>query len=156
MKRFIFTLVSAFFFFGCSDEEPTTSCIACTNPLLDSSAVVIVTYIIDGDTFEFIERKEDIKVRVLGLDCFETKHGSRLTEQALERGISEDSALALGFQAKCLCDSLLMNEQVELYRDSVQGSFDNFGRLLRDVYFTKGGRHISYRDTIRTRGLSFE
>ncbi len=153
MKRFIFTLVSVFFFFGCSEDEPT-SCPICTNPLLDSSAVVEVTYITDGDTFEFIERGEDIKVRVLGLDCFETKRGSRLTEQALERGISEDSALALGFQAKYLCDSLLMGEQIEIYRDSVEDNFDSFGRLLRHVYVTKGGRRMSYQDTIISLGLS--
>lgn len=153
MKRFIFTLVSVFFFFGCSEEEPT-SCPVCANPLLDSSAVVEVTYITDGDTFEFIERGEDIKVRVLGLDCFETKRGSRLTEQALERGISEDSALALGFQAKYLCDSLLMGEQIEMYRDSAEDNFDSFGRLLRHVYVTKNRRRISYQDTIISLGLS--
>lgn len=153
MKRFIFTLVSVFFFFGCSEDEPT-SCPICANPLLDSSAVVEVTYITDGDTFEFIELGEDIKVRVLGLDCFETKRGSRLTEQALERGISEDSALSLGFQAKYLCDSLLMGEQIEIYRDSVEDNFDSFGRLLRHVYVTKGGRRINYQDTVISLGLS--
>lgn len=153
MKRFIFTLVSVFFFFACSEEGPT-SCSVCANPLLDSSAVVEVTYITDGDTFEFIERGEDIKVRVLGLDCFETKRGSRLTEQALERGISEDSALALGFQAKYLCDSLLMGEQIEMYRDSAEDNFDSFGRLLRHVYVTKNRRRINYQDTIISLGLS--
>ncbi len=153
MKRFIFTLVSVFFLFGCSEDEPT-SCPICANPLLDSSAVVLVTAITDGDTFEFIERGEEIKVRVLGIDCFETRRGTHLTEQALGRGISEDSALALGFQAKALCDSLLMNEQIELYRDSVENNFDSFGRLLRHVYVSKNGRRINYQDTIISLGLS--
>lgn len=153
MKRIIFTLVSVFFLFGCSEEEPT-SCPVCANPLLDSSAVVLVTKVSDGDTFSFIERDEEIDVRILGIDCFETRRGSRLTEQATGAGITEDSALALGFEAKRLADSILYQHEVTIYRDTTQKNFDNFGRLLRHVYAIHNGKQINFRDTIVARGLS--
>lgn len=154
MNRIVLLIVSLLLVGGCSSDETPTNCPVCANPLLDSAAHVLVTKISDGDTFSFIERGEEIKVRVLGIDCFETRHGSRLTEQATAADISEDSALALGFQAKALCDSLLMNEQVELYRDSVEDNFDAFGRLLRHVYVTINERRINYVDTIISLGLS--
>jgi endonuclease YncB( thermonuclease family) len=154
MNRIALFIVSLILLGGCSKDETPTSCPVCVNPLVDSVARVLVTKVSDGDTFSFIERGEEIKVRVLGIDCFETRHGSRLTEQATAAGISEDSALALGFEAKALADSLLMNEQVELYRDSVEDNFDPFGRLLRHVYVTIEGRRVNYQDTIISLGLS--
>ena len=154
MNRIVLFIVSLLLVGGCSSDETPTSCPVCANPLLDSAAHVLVTKVSDGDTFSFIERGEEIRVRVLAIDCFETRHGSRLTEQAIAAGISEDSALALGFEAKALADSLLMNEHVELYRDSGEDNFDAFGRLLRHVYVTINGRQINYQDTIISLGLS--
>jgi len=150
MNRIVLLIVSLLLVGGCSSDETPTSCPVCANPLLDSSAHILVTKVSDGDTFSFIERGEEIKVRVLAIDCFETRHGSRLTEQATAAGISEDSALALGFEAKALADSILFNHEVDILRDSVEDNFDVFGRLLRHVILSNGR---SYADTLISRKL---
>ena len=150
MNRIVLFIVSLLLVGGCSKDETPTSCPVCANPLLDSAAHILVTKVSDGDTFSCIERGEEIKVRVLSVDCFETRHGSRLTEQATAAGISEDSALALGFEAKALADSILFNHTVDILRDTAEDNFDAFGRLLRHVILSNGS---SYADTLISRKL---
>ena len=134
---------------GCSKDAPTSpNCPVCANPLVDSSAVVLVTKVLDGDTFRFMIKNDEFDVRILDIDCFETRHGSRLDTQAVKAGITVDSALALGFAAKALADSLLTGKQVTLTRDSIQPDFDVFGRVLRRVYLSG---NINYGDYMKAR-----
>lgn len=121
---------------GCSSNpaQPTTSTPADTsNPLLDWTARVTVTRIIDGDTWEFLERGEKIGVQVLGIDAFESRHGDRLREQADAAGISEDSAYTIGQRAKAFADSVLTGKTVTIARDYSEPWIDTYNRLLRHV-----------------------
>ncbi len=153
-KAFLaFSLAIASIISGCTKDEPTspvTTCPVCTNPLVDSSANVLVTSVTDGDTFGFLVKGEEFKVRVLDIDCFETRHGSRLDSQAVKAKISIDSALSLGFKAKALADSLLNGKEVLIVRDSVEPDLDVYGRVLRRV-FMKG--NVNYAEFLRARGL---
>jgi endonuclease YncB( thermonuclease family) len=151
--RSVLFLWASILFFGCT-KTVTESCPVCANPLLDSSASVIVTSVADGDTFSFTERGEKIDVRVLVIDCFETRHGTRLTEQAQKAGISEDSALALGFRAKAVADSILYGKTVDIYRDTADDNFDVYGRLLRNVYFLQNNIKVNYADVMKGLGLT--
>lgn len=136
---------------GCSNKADPVSCPVCTNPLVDSAATIIVTTVSDGDTFGFFVGKDEFKVRVLDIDCFETRRGTRLTDQAAKAGITEDSALALGFQAKVLGDSLLTGKQVIITRDSIEPDFDVYGRLLRRVFMPG---NVNYAQYVKARGLT--
>lgn len=106
--------------------------------LLDSSASVTVGRVLDGDTFSFGIGNDTLGVRILNIDAFETRHGSHLDSQAVKAGISVDSAFALGKIAKQFADSLLTGKTVLLFRDPNQPAFDDFGRLLRHVYYYEG------------------
>lgn len=108
--------------------------------LLDSSATVTVGRVIDGDTFNFAIGSDTLGVRILDIDAFETRHGSHLDSQAVSAKISVDSAFALGQIAKHFADSLLRGKSVLLVRDSKQSPFDDFGRMLRHVYYYEGSQ----------------
>lgn len=99
------------------------------------SKIVKVHRVIDGDTFTFMENELEIFVRVKGLNCFETRHGKRLNEQALrcKKGIGE--AFGLGIKAKSKAKELLLGKQVSLDWDSKSNKpeRDTFGRFLAKV-----------------------
>jgi micrococcal nuclease len=124
----------------------------CTNPnpFVDYDSQVDVERIVDGDTFTILIKGEEFSVRVLNLDCFETKHNSRLTDQAAKAGISEDSAYVLGHLAKSFADSMLKGQRVTIKRDSAEADFDVYGRLLRILFV----RDMLYESLIKAKGLA--
>lgn len=123
----------------------------CKNPLIDSIAVVKCIAIVDGDTWKFQLRNDIFSIRILGIDCFETKHTTRLHKQAEKNNISLDSALTLGLRAKHTADSLFLGKDVTIIRDSNEKNFDFYNRLLRHCFF---GDMINYADYIKQQGLS--
>lgn len=138
-------LILSILFIGISCKENTP-----TNPFVDYTSSVYVNRVIDGDTFTFLINNEEFSIRILGIDCFETKHNDRLIGQAEKNGITEDSAYTLGNIAKSLADSLLTGKTVRITRDSSEADFDTYGRLLRNVFVN--GK--SYAQIIISRGLS--
>jgi endonuclease YncB( thermonuclease family) len=99
------------------------------------SKIVKVHRIVDGDTFTFMEGDMELVVRVKNLDCFESRHGKRLNEQALKtkKGIGE--SFALGVKAKRKASEILLGKQVVLDWDTKNNSpeRDTFGRFLAKV-----------------------
>ena len=122
----------------------------CTNPLIDSVATVTCVAVIDGDTWKFQLQNDIFSVRILGIDCFETKHNERLRNQAEKKGITEDSAYSLGIIARNLAESLLLNKQVRIVRDFDEDNFDVYNRLLRKCYID----NLNYSEYIINAGLS--
>lgn len=122
----------------------------CKNEFIDSSAVVKVIKVVDGDTFKFMIKNEVVTVRILNIDSYETKHNERLKRQALKNNIPIDSAFTLGIKAKLTADSLLMDQNVTIVRDYKEKNIDNYGRLLRFV-FVDG---INYSDYLTSIGLN--
>lgn len=102
-------------------------------PHTSDSCEVIITRIIDGDTYVFRQNDEEYTIRLLGLDCFETRHGKRLEKQAEKAGISIDSAMTLGKRAKERAINYLLNQKVKIIRDKHERNFDSYNRLLRHV-----------------------
>lgn len=108
----------------------------------EATIVSTVVEIADGDTFGIFYKNQKWKVRVLYVDCFETRKGERLYEQARKAGISIDSALNLGLKAKEFAKQTLLYKKVELRRDFSQPNLDIYGRLLR-VTIVDGKRYDS-------------
>jgi endonuclease YncB( thermonuclease family) len=121
-----------FLLYQCS--KPTEGTNANSNPLIDSVAVVTCTRVIDGDTWCFMLKTDEIHVRVLNIDCYEIKKDSRLQKQADSAGITLDSALILGKKQKEIANNLLLNNPVKIVRDYSQKNFDAYNRLLRICY----------------------
>lgn len=105
-----------------------------SNPFIDDSTTVKVYRVVDGDTFEFIIERDTIDVRVLELDCFESRRGTRLNEQAAQVGLDPEVALIIGQSAKTFATNYLVGKTVSIVRDRTQDNFDSFARLLRKVY----------------------
>jgi endonuclease YncB( thermonuclease family) len=139
-QNFLFILVVFLFaVIGCKSEQTTSVPNNPTgDPLLDSASKVQVGRVIDGDTFVIGIGRDSFSVRIIGVDAFETKHGSRLDSQAVQTHISVDSAYALGQAGKHFADSLLSKQNVLLVRDYTQSDFDTYNRLLRHVYYYQG------------------
>jgi endonuclease YncB( thermonuclease family) len=124
----------------------------CSNPFVDSVAIVVCVAIIDGDTWKFAIGEDLFGIRVLGIDCFETRKGSRLTKQANKSGISIDSALFLGKKAKEFANNLLFMKKITIIRDYNEDNMDVYGRLLRKVYINQ----MSYDSLLIINHLIFE
>jgi endonuclease YncB( thermonuclease family) len=124
-------IVLAFAFYSCSSTSDSSKDCVCKNPIVDSVSVVLCIGVADGDTWKFELKGEQFSVRVLHVDCFETRRGSRLEDQAEAAGISADSALVLGNFAKHLADSLMTGKKVTMVRDYGEDNLDAYGRLLR-------------------------
>jgi endonuclease YncB( thermonuclease family) len=140
---FIFLLISN------SCQENTNQPVTTDTPT-EAYLLTTVIDISDGDTFSIYYKNQRWKVRVLYVDCFETSRGSRLSDQARRAGISEDSALALGFKAKDFAKKILLNKKVELLRDFKEPNLDTYGRLLR-ITIVDGMR---YDSLLRVNGLA--
>ena len=119
--------------YSCLDRA-TSNNDNCINPLIDSMAIVTCSRVIDGDTWCFMIKYDEIKVRVLNIDCYEIHKNSRLQTQAAAAGISLDSALTLGLYQKELANKLLLNNLIKIVRDYSQKNYDVYNRLLRICY----------------------
>lgn len=122
--------------------------VALGQPLCDSCKVVIVTKVLDGDTFKCEIGGKTETVRILGIDTYEIHEGERLDKQAAKRGISSDSAITLGTAGKAFADSVLLGKQVTICR--MKRDRDVYHRLLRYVFID--GQ--SYSEMIKQKGLS--
>ena len=97
-----------------------------------------IPFIYDGDTFAVSIDDKNYKVRVLGIDTYESSKNDpdileRLTKQANKAGISIDSAYSLGLKGKKFADSLLKKKFALLERRGYKSNTDVYGRLLRYV-----------------------
>lgn len=92
---------------------------------VEQAAVIKVT---DGDTFHVkLSNGEERTIRVIGIDTPETKDPGKPVQ-------------CYGPEASAEATELLTGEQVLLTRDPSQGDRDYYGRYLREVYLTTGGR----------------
>lgn len=107
-----------------------------------------VNWIYDGDTFDYRYDGVLYKVRVLGIDCYETQINDRLHEQASKNKISVDSALALGLAAKDFAMATLRNKTVLLLRTGSAPNKDVYDRYLRWVEIDG----IKYDSLIKAKG----
>jgi endonuclease YncB( thermonuclease family) len=124
-------IIITLLFIGCYEKMPVQGN---TNIFIDDSASVLITRIIDGDSYEITAQGEKFKLRLLGADCFEIKKNKKLTSQAMEMNINIDSALKLGMEGKKLAQRILLNRNVVIKRDNNGKNMDSFGNLLRFIY----------------------
>src|SRR5688572_18180876 len=105
---------------------------------LVESQEVLVTKIADGDTFTACvmpEMKGSIRVRVLGIDCPESRQNAKCKRDGKQGRLSCAEQIPLGKEASALAHSLLKNKIVSLESPRNDGVFerDIFGRWLAYV-----------------------
>jgi len=115
-------------------------------PSFDMCTVVRV---IDGDTFEANcrYRGDGVKVRVLGIDTYESRENSHLAKQ-LGDNVTKEQALAKGRYAKHCAQRFLKDTAVVLVFPDRR--YDMYNRLLSKVYVVVGSRRfVSYTRLLR-------
>jgi len=93
--------------------------------------VATITKISDGDTLTALVNNEETKIRLLDVDCFETKKNARAKFQQKYYELSVDEVLEKGKQSRKILKKLLKDHR---YIRVEWGKRDSFGRILGKVY----------------------
>ena len=93
--------------------------------------IATITNIQDGDTLSAIVNNEETKIRLLDVDCFETKNNARARIQQQYYGLSYDEMLEKGKQSRKTLKKLLKDHR---YIRVKWEKRDRFGRILGNVY----------------------
>ena len=97
----------------------------------------VVKSITDGDTIAVISGGEYIKVRLIGIDCPESRQNAKALRDSNRSGKDVETILSQGKQATAFMKSVLRKgDIVYLEFDAVQ--FDKYGRTLAYVYLSDG------------------
>ena len=107
-----------------------------------------VKRIVDGDTFEANcrFRGSKIKIRVLGLDTYESHKNTHIRKQT-NHSLSIRSIILKGQTAKQCAIEILFNKPIILIL--YDRRYDVYGRLLADVYLIKNHRFILFKDLMK-------
>ena len=119
-----------------------------------------VIKVIDGDTvyIDFNENgipEQNEKVRINGIDTFETKLNDGLEWQMKLYGLSQDEALGLGYYGKEFAKKELLNKPVKA-EYTAEEKFDKNNRHLMSIYYNcnKDGKCKNYEEEVLKAGLA--
>jgi endonuclease YncB( thermonuclease family) len=110
---------------------------------LPPSCTCTITRVVDGDTYCVEYERHEYIVRILGVDCFETRYGAKLRSQSLARGISLREALKKGIRAKDFAENILLGETVTIIRPDGVPDNDIYFRYLRQVFVQWGNANTN-------------
>ena len=134
--------------------------ILCNSYALASENIYKVIKIIDGDTvyIDFNHNgiaEKDEKVRINGIDTFETKTGAFLDYQIKNYNLTQDEALVLGYYGKEFAKKELLNKYVKA-EYTAKEKFDKNNRHLMSIYYdcNKNGKCKNYEQEILKAGLA--
>lgn len=99
-----------------------------------SEYLVRVVHVHDGDTMDVEWFRGVARLRIVGIDAFETSKGAKLSEQARMWGLTEERALELGMQAQRTVAQAVSGKWVRIKFPEGEIQTDSFGRLLAYVY----------------------
>jgi micrococcal nuclease len=89
--------------------------------------------VLDGDTIRVDWQGQALTVRMLGIDCPETRAGRKLVEQVRSFALTEKLVRDLGVQARNRTTQYVTNRVVRLVFPGSPEQRDAFGRLLAYV-----------------------
>ena len=93
--------------------------------------VATIIKINDGDTITALVNNEMTKIRLLDVDCYETKKNGRAKFQQQYYGLSYEELLEKGKQSRKILKKLLKDHR---YIRVKWDKRDSFGRILGNVY----------------------
>ena len=110
-----------------------------------------ITRIIDGDTYVAEFNAKEYVVRIIGIDCFETRYSQKLRQQARKHNIPLSVAFARGIAAKNFAESILLTETVTLTRSNDSPDNDIHFRHLRTVTILWGNQPTNFAQLLTQR-----
>lgn len=99
-----------------------------------SQYLVQVVAVHDGDTMDIDWFRGVARLRIVGIDAFETRRGAKLTEQCQKWGLTEERALQLAEIARQTVAEAVTGKLIRIRFPSGEIERDSFGRLLAYVY----------------------
>jgi micrococcal nuclease len=99
--------------------------------------------VLDGDTVRVEWQGNTEEIRLLGIDCPETRQGKKLQEQAQRRHLKADFVMRYGQIASGTTENWLLNRNLRIVFPSGKVERDSFGRLL--AYVEQQGVDIGER-----------
>ena len=103
----------------------------CVKSVLAHEFVATIIKINDGDTLSALVNNEKTKIRLLDVDCYESKKNKRAKFQQKYYGLSVDEVLEKGKQSRKTLKQLLKDHR---YIRVEWEKRDSFGRILGKVY----------------------
>jgi endonuclease YncB( thermonuclease family) len=118
---------------------------------LPTTCQAVITRIIDGDTYVAEFNAKEYVVRIIGVDCFETRYSAKLRQQARKHGIPLSVAYLKGVAAKNFAESVLLAETVTLTRPNDSPDNDIHFRHLRTVTVLWGNVQTDFAQLLKQR-----
>ena len=103
----------------------------CVQSVSAHEFVATIIKINEGDTLTALVNNETTKIRLLDVDCYETKKNGRAKLQQQYYGLSVDEVIKNGKQSRKILKKLLKNHR---YIRVEWEKRDSFGRILGKVY----------------------
>lgn len=99
---------------------------------------------VDGDTLELMNGE---RVRILGIDAYDTKDSKMISKQIIRTDLSYDEVKNRGDKATKYCQQILtVSKSFWLKPDIRAANKDRYGRLLRYFYFSERENDFLQRD----------
>lgn len=92
-----------------------------------------ITRAIDGDTVDAICDSKKIRIRLLKIDSYESKHNNRAYKQAYIQGINIEDIVKRGHQAALITKQTLEGKTVQLVTQP-KNPIDLYGRTLGELF----------------------
>lgn len=103
----------------------------CVKSVLAHEFVATITKINDGDTLTALVNNETTKIRLLDVDCYETKKNKHAKALQQYYGLPYDEMISKGKQSRKTLKQLLKDHR---YIRVKWDERDSFGRILGNVY----------------------
>lgn len=100
----------------------------------DTRTPIKILKITDGDSLEVQINRNKFKIRLIGIDCYETCKIHRAYRQAYENNISVDEVVACGKKSKEYLQQMYKDNQDKEILFDFKG-VDKYGRALGILYF---------------------
>lgn len=112
------------------------SCLLALPVWADSRTPIEITKISDGDTVAARIDKNNFKIRLIGIDCYETAAINRAYKQAYQNNLSIGEVVNKGLDSKRYLEELYkQNKNSQAYIDFK--GLDIYSRVLGVLYFDK-------------------
>jgi endonuclease YncB( thermonuclease family) len=120
-------------------------------PFLPATCQAEITRIIDGDTYVAEFDNKEFVVRIIGVDCFETRYSAKLRQQARKHNLPLSVAFAKGIAAKNFAENTILHETVTLTRPNDSPDNDSYFRHLRTVTILWGNQPTNFAQLLTQR-----
>lgn len=131
----------------------------CFQPVKAEQEEYTIIKVIDGDTFYIDFNRnaiadEDEKVRINGIDTFETTMSDKLNYQMVSYKLTPNEALGLGFYAKEYAKKNLLGKPV-IVDYTATYKYDTQKRHIISIYYdSKNDKYKNYEEEILKEGLA--